>query len=184
MSRRKRQLKNFCRPLFLANGTPMVRAGDEFMQTQGGNNNPYNQDNDPSWLYWDRCRANQDIVRFFKGMIASRKAHPSVSRSRFWREDIRWYGVGPTVDLSYPSHSLAFCLHGGSPQDVDLYVMINAYWEDLTFTIQEGEGGEWQRVIDTSQDSPDDVCEPGAEVRLTSQSYIVKARAAVVLSRH
>ncbi|MGH8067105.1 MAG: glycogen debranching protein [Candidatus Entotheonellia bacterium] len=184
MSLRKRQIKNFCCLLFLANGTPMFRAGDEFMQTQGGNNNPYNQDNTTSWLDWDRWRANQDIFRFFKGLIAFRKAHRSLSRSRFWREDIRWYGVGPTVDLSHPSHSLAFCLHGASQEDVDLYVMINAYWEDLSFTIQEGKGGPWQRVIDTSQDSPNDVCEPGAEVRLTSQTYVVKARSMVVLSRH
>jgi hypothetical protein len=49
--------------------------------------------------------------------------------------------LGPTVDLSHPSHSLAFCLHGASQGDVDLYVMINAYWEDLRFTIQEGKGG-------------------------------------------
>ncbi|HEX9870906.1 MAG TPA: isoamylase [Candidatus Tectomicrobia bacterium] len=184
MRLRKRQIKNFCCALFLANGMPMFRAGDEFMQTQGGNNNPYNQDNATSWLDWDRWRANEDIFRFFKGMIAFRKAHRSLSRSRFWREDIRWYGVGPTVDLSHPSHSLAFCLHGASQEDVDLYVMINAYWEDLSFTIQEGKGGPWQRVIDTSLDSPDDVCEPGAEVRLTSQTYVVKARSIVVLSRH
>ena len=185
MSLRKRQMKNFCCLLFLANGTPMFRAGDEFMQTQGGNNNPYNQDNETSWLDWDPADGpTQDIFRFFKEMIAFRKAHRLLSRSRFWREDIRWYGVGPTVDLSHPSHSLAFCLHGASQQDVDLYVMINAYWEDLNFTIQEGKGGPWQRVIDTSLDSPNDVCEPGAEVRLTSQTYVVKARSIVVLSRH
>jgi glycogen operon protein len=181
---RKRQIKNFLCLLLLANGTPMVRAGDEFMQTQGGNNNPYNQDNDTSWLDWDRWRANQEIFRFCKGMIAFRKAHRSLSRSRFWREDIRWYGVGPEVDTSYHSHSLAFCLHGASQQDIDLYVMINAYWENLCFTVQEGEGGPWQRVIDTSLDSPDDVCEPGAEVRLTSPTYVVNARAVVVLSRY
>jgi glycogen operon protein len=181
---RKRQIKNFLCLLLLANGTPMVRAGDEFMQTQGGNNNPYNQDNDTSWLDWDRWRANQDIVRFCKGMIAFRKAHRSLSRSRFWREDIRWYGVGPEVDTAYHSHSLAFCLHGASQQDSDLYVMINAYWEDVRFTIQEGEGGPWQRVIDTSLDSPDDVCALGAAVPLTSPTHVVNARAVVVLSRH
>ena len=46
MTLRKRQVKNFCCLLFLSNGTPMFRAGDEFMNTQRGNNNPYNQDND------------------------------------------------------------------------------------------------------------------------------------------
>ena len=71
-------------------------------------------------------------------MIAFRKSHPSLCRSRFWREDISWYGIGPTVDLSPDSHSLAFCLHGASQADDDIYVMINAYWEELRFQIQEG----------------------------------------------
>jgi len=59
-------------------------------------------------------------------MIAFRKTHPSLGRSRFWREDIHWYGVGPAVDRSPWSHSLAFYLHGSSQQDTDLYVMVNA----------------------------------------------------------
>lgn len=109
---RKQQIKNFCCLLFLSNGTPMFRAGDEFMQTQGGNNNPYNQDNETTWIDWDRLQANQDVFPFFKLMIAFRKAHPSLSRSRFWRDDIHRYGVGPVVDMSYHSHSLAFHLRG------------------------------------------------------------------------
>jgi glycogen operon protein len=71
----------------------MFRAGDEFLNTQFGNNNPYNQDNETSWLDWSQLEANQDIFRFFKSMIAFRKAHPSLCRSRFWREDISWYGL-------------------------------------------------------------------------------------------
>jgi len=182
MALRRRQAKNLCCLLFLANGTPMVRAGDEFLQTQGGNNNPYNQDNETSWLDWDRLRANRGIYRFFQKMITFRKAHASLSRSRFWREDIRWYGVGSTVDMSDQSHSLAFCLHGASQQDVDIYVMINAYAEDLPFQIQEGRPGQWQRIIDTSLDSPEDVCEPGAQSDWNSMTYLVKARSVVVLT--
>lgn len=49
---RKQQIKNFCAILFLSNGTPMF-CGDEFMNTQKGNNNPYNQDNETTWLNWD-----------------------------------------------------------------------------------------------------------------------------------
>lgn len=183
MKLRKQQIKNFCCLLFLSNGTPMLRAGDEFGQTQGGNNNPYNQDNETSWLDWNRLQVHQDIFRFFKRMIAFRKAHPSLSRSRFWREDVYWYGVGQAVDLSNDSHSLAFCLHGASEQDIDIYVMINAYWKELSFTIQEGSVGQWKRVIDTSLDSPDDFCEAGAEAPLTSHTYEVKARSIVVLTK-
>ena len=123
---RKQQVKNFFCLLMLSNGTPMFRMGDEFMQTQGGNNNPYNQDNETSWLDWDRLNENNDIFRFFKQMIAFRKAHPSISRSRFWRDDIKWYGTNHLVDMSPTSQQLAFCLHGASQDDTDLYVMINA----------------------------------------------------------
>lgn len=108
MELRKRQAKNFCCLLLLANGTPMFRAGDEFLQTQGGNNNPYNQDNATSWLDWDRLRTNHDVFRFFRCMIAFRKAHPSLGRSRFWREDVRWYGTGPTVVMGPESRTLAY----------------------------------------------------------------------------
>jgi glycogen operon protein len=178
---RKRQIKNFCTLLFLSNGTPMLRAGDEFMQTQFGNNNPYNQDNEATWLDWSRVRRNQDVHRFFKQAIAFRKAHPSLGRSRFWRDDVRWYGVGPTPDLSHESRSLAFHLRGASQGDRDLYVMINAYWEPLAFTIQAGAAERWARVIDTSKDSPPDFCESGAEVPIPTMTCVVEPRSVVVV---
>lgn len=183
MGLRKRQIKNFCCVLFLANGTPMFRAGDEFMNTQGGNNNPYNQDNETSWLNWDLLEKNRDIFRFFKGMIAFRKAHASLGRSRFWRGEVRWYGVGSEVDYGDDSHSVAFCLHGASQNDDDIYVMINAYWRDLQFTIQEGQPVEWRRVVDTSLPAPLDFLEPGTEPFLQSLTYVMKTLSIVVLLR-
>ena len=62
---RKRQIKNYCSLLFLSNGTPMFAAGDEFMRTQGGNNNPYNQDNETSWIDWRLLEKNADIFQVF-----------------------------------------------------------------------------------------------------------------------
>ncbi len=180
---RKQQIKNFCCLLLLSNGTPMFRAGDEFMHTQAGNNNPYNQDNQLGWIDWGRLHDNPDIFRFFKLMIAFRKAHASLARSRFWREDIRWYGVGSEPDLSFNSHSIAFALQGASHQDDDLYIMINGYWEEVMFHIQEDTASEWRRVVDTSLDSPVDVLEPGDEVLLQSMAYRVPARTVVVLVR-
>jgi len=181
MQLRKQQVKNFFTILMVSNGTPMFCAGDEFMNTQRGNNNPWNQDNETTWLDWDLREKNKDIFRFFKGMIAFRKAHPSLARSRFWREDVSWYGVSGQVDLGYLSHSLAFCLHGSSQQDRDIYVMINTYWEDLNFQIQEGNAGQWMRVVDTSMPSPSDLFEIGKEKAILSLNYEVKARSVVVL---
>ena len=180
---RRRQVKNFCALLFLANGTPMFVAGDEFMNTQRGNNNPYNQDNETTWLDWDRYQKNDDVFRFWQRMIAFRKAHPSLGRSRYWRNDIRWYGVGQAPDLSPDSRSLALCVHGAAENDDDVYVMVNTYWEELSFTVQEGAAGDWRRVVDTSLASPDDIAEPGHEPVLSSLAYRVGPRSVVVLFR-
>jgi isoamylase len=178
---RRKQIKNFFCLLMLSNGTPMFRAGDEFLNTQFGNNNPYNQDNETGWLDWRQLRANADVFRFFQSMIAFRKNHPTLGRSRFWREDVSWYGVGPTVDLSYNSHSLAFCLHGASQGDDDIYAMINAYWEELEFHVQEGTAQEWKRIVDTALPSPDDFSNDG--VLLERTQYILAPRSIVVLRR-
>ncbi len=183
MALRRRQVKNFCALLFLSNGTPMFCAGDEFMQTQGGNNNPYNQDNETTWLDWSRLERNRDIHRFFRMMIAFRKAHPSIGRSRFWREDVRWYGVGRDVDWTDESHHLAYCLHGASQEDRDLYVMINAGAKDLFFRIQEGRPADWVRVVDTSRPSPQDIVAEEQAPPVASLECPVSARSIVVLVR-
>ena len=81
MALRKRQAKNFFCLLMLANGVPMFAAGDEFLRTQRGNNNPYNQDNETSWLDWSCIERHADFHRFAKRMIAFRKAHPSLGRT-------------------------------------------------------------------------------------------------------
>lgn len=181
LSLRRRQVKSFFCLLMVSNGTPMFRAGDEFLNTQFGNNNPYNQDNITGWLDWSQLQSNQDVFRFFKSMTAFRKSHPSLSRSRFWREDVAWYGIGATADLSAASHSLAFCLHGASQNDQDIYVMVNAYWDDLEFQIQEGTASEWTRVVDTGLPAPNDFSDSGEPLK--TLGYLVAARTVVVLVR-
>jgi glycogen operon protein len=179
---RKRQIKNFVALLMLSNGTPMFRMGDEFMQTQRGNNNPYNQDNETSWLDWQRLIEHSEMFQFMKRMIAFRKAHPSISRSRFWRDDIKWYGSGHPVDMSPNSQQLAFCLHGSSQSDSDIYVMINASTQPMEFGIYEGSVGQWCRVVDTSYESPKDIFDSSLET-IVSPSYLVSDRSVVVLLR-
>jgi isoamylase len=181
MALRRKQVKNFCCLMFLSNGTPMFRAGDEFLNTQFGNNNPYNQDNETGWLDWDQLHANAGIFRFFQKMIAFRKCHPTLCRSRFWREDIRWFGARGTPDLSHDSHTLAFYLDGASQDDDDLYVMINGWWEPVEFELQEGAPGEWLRIVDTARSSPDDFADKGVIVyeptrKLAPRSVVVFLR--------
>jgi isoamylase len=180
---RRQQVKNACVLLLLANGTPMFVAGDELLRTQHGNNNPYNQDNETSWIDWSLAVTNRDVLRFWTAMIAFRRAHPTLGRSGFWRDAVRWYGVDGPTDLSDDSRSFAFFLDGAAVGDVDLYVMVNAYWDDLTFRIQESSAEPWRRVVDTARASPDDIIEPGSEVPVTSEPYVVRGRSVVVLMR-
>lgn len=175
---RKQQVKNFCAILMLSNGVPMFRMGDEFLQTQHGNSNPWNQDNTTTWLDWARLDDNQDIYRFFRLMIAFRKRN-FICRSRFWRDNARWYGVIGDPDRSETSHSLAFYLRNADGP-ADLYVMINMYWEDLSFEVQQA--GKWGPVIDTSADAPGDIGETSPQ-SLTATTCLVKARSIMVLER-
>lgn len=179
---RQRQAKNLCCLLLLANGTPMLRAGDEFLHTQRGNNNPYNQDNDTSWLDWDRLRAHEEFFRFVRCLIRFRKAHPSLGRSRFWRSEVRWHGPGAAVDMGTDSQALAVYLCGASQQDVDLYVMINVSDKDERFQIQEGAASEWRLIFDTALASPGDFHEPESAPHLQSPTYLVRSRSIVGLA--
>jgi glycogen operon protein len=165
--------------LFLANGTPMVRAGDELLQTQGGNNNPYNQDNETSWIDWRRRDEHAGFFRFVQQLIAFRKQHPSLARSRFWRNDVRWYGPRGVLDLG--GQCAAWCLRGASQGDVDLYVMVNGGDEPVPFVIQDA-SDHWHRVVDTSRPSPEDI-ELERPPLVPRPSYVVVGHAVVVLVR-
>lgn len=180
---RKRQAKNFACLLLLANGTPMLRAGDEFLHTQGGNDNPYNQDNPTTWLDWSRLKHHRDVFRFFKLMIALRKRLPSLCPGRFWRDRVRWFGVGPAPDLSRASHSVAFFLDGRPSGCADVYVMVNAYSRPLSFGVQVGEPGDWREVVNTGREPPEEIraLEDGVPVR--ERSVLVGDHAVVVLAR-
>jgi isoamylase len=61
--------------------------------------------------------------------------------------------------------------------------MINAFWEDLMFVVQEGRADDWRRVVDTDLPEPLDFCEPGLEETLRSLDYNVKTRSVVILVR-
>ena len=180
---RRQQAKNFVALLFLSNGTPMLRAGDEFLHTQRGNDNPYNQDDETTWLDWRRVDERVEMHRFVKLAIAFRKSHPSIARSRYWREDVRWYDLDPDHAHRPEASRFAFCLYGHSEGDADLYAMINASQEDATMTIRDGDAAEWRRVIDTARPSPQDFLAAGDEACVESSEYQVGARSVVLFVR-
>ena len=177
---RLRQMKNFAALLMLSNGVPMFVAGDEFGNTQGGNNNPYNQDNETTWLDWDRLETHRDLFEFFKAMIALRKRRRSIARSRFWRDDVHWFGTGGGPDLGPWSHSVAWHLSGAAFDEGDLYVIANAHHEELVFEVQMP--GPWRRIVDTSRPTGQDVCDGPAAPLVTQGKVRVGPRSVVVLA--
>jgi glycogen operon protein len=183
---RKRQIKNAFALLCLAQGTPMLLMGDEVRRTQRGNNNAYCQDNELSWFDWRAVEAQPGLLRFVHGLIWFTQSKTVFREERFWNTGIRplltWHGIHLTQpDWGHDSHSLAFSLHHTQANE-HLHVMINAYWEPLTFDLPVLSGGlVWRRAFDTALPSPDDFSDPGAEPIVPASRYRVEARAVVVL---
>jgi len=126
--------------LLLAQGIPMITAGDEFGRSQQGNNNAWCQDNQVSWIDWTLARKNKDLLRFFRLCIDLRKKHPVFRREEFFRHhesgpetghapEITWQYLEPgQPDWAPDCHGLAFLLHGRRPdmiRDDDFFIMIN-----------------------------------------------------------
>ena len=185
-----RQIRNFFTILMLSRGVPMMLAGDEIRRTQQGNNNPYNQNNEISWFDWSLIEANQDLLRFVQRLIAFRKAHPTLSRSYFYRgeqnergrRDITWHGTtldAPGFD-DPDGRALAFTI-AGFGASADLHVMMNMYWDALTFEIPAAAGPEWHLVIDTSADSPNDIVDLDHAAQFAGTTCRVGGRSIIVL---
>ncbi|WP_183093953.1 glycogen debranching protein GlgX [Nocardioides stalactiti] len=96
---RRRQAMNLMATLCLSNGVPMLTAGDERGRTQGGNNNPYCQDNEISWLDWSSDDAWLDVYELTKTALRLRREHQTL-RQRHWFEG-RPTIVGGPKDLAW-----------------------------------------------------------------------------------
>ena len=97
---RKKQLQNACCMLLLTQSTPLIFMGDEFGNSQQGNNNPYCQDNKITWLNWQDREKNAELLNFWKQMIAFRKAHPILHPV----EELR---ILDSLSCGYPDLSLS-----------------------------------------------------------------------------
>jgi glycogen operon protein len=138
---RARQMRNAMCLLLLSHGVPMFVAGDEIGRTQGGNNNAYNQDNETSWIDWERAEEFGDHERFVAAVITLRSAHPVLSDPDAWGNRIRVHGASGEPDVGFESRSIAWSVDG-------LYVMANMWWESVEFEVQTP--GDWWVVIDTT----------------------------------
>jgi glycogen operon protein len=188
---RRRQIKNFIVTLLISVGTPMLQMGDEVRRSQRGNNNAYCQDNEVSWLDWSLIDRHRGLFRFVQTLIAQRlrwmgagseEAFALSLNELLRRAEIDWHGVRlGCPNWADDSHSVAFTLRLGRGRlPFWLHAMFNAYWEALDFDLPPapaaGSAG-WQRWIDTSLESPEDIMDPitapmvpGAQYRVVSRS--------------
>jgi glycogen operon protein len=185
---RRRQARNLIATLLLSQGVPMLLSGDEFLRTQGGNNNAWCQDNAISWVDWSLAGKNADFLRFVRELIALRRRHPALRRRHFFSgRDVAWHGVEPgRPDWTATGRVLALALDGrrtGREPDRDFYLAFNAWRESLTFTVPPApQGRPWRRVIDTALASPLDIVADGAGPVVPERSrYAVAPFSLVVL---
>ena len=135
-SLRHKMIKNAAAILLMSLGIPMILSGDEFGNTQYGNNNPYCQDNKISWLDWNDLQKNQDLFKFFKKVIALRKNHPVLMRmaqgTPFGYPMISVHGTNAWQFDSSPENRVIGVMFAGknsSGTDDFIYLGVNAHWE-------------------------------------------------------
>ncbi len=197
---RNRQKRNLLATLLLAQGTPMIMAGDEFGRTQNGNNNAYGQDNAISWLDWNINEDGIALIDFVRRVIALRNAFPILRRSRFLTgeynaeldvKDVRWLTPsGTDIEPEQWHDANARCfgmLMDGRAQatgikrpsmDATALLVLNAYHDVVKFKLPEIVGGHiWRCLLDTNV--PDRTEAPrfnsGEEFEVTGRSLLLFA---------
>ncbi|WP_181781354.1 glycogen debranching protein GlgX [Pseudonocardia pini] len=172
---RERQKRNVLTTLLLSQGVPMIAHGDELGRTQQGNNNVYCQDNELSWVDWDRAREHDVLTEFVGRLTELRAKHPIFRRQRFFQgrsiqgssiSDIAWLrpdGKQMTDEdwRRARTHSLGIYLNGQGIPDRDrlgmritddsFLLLINAHHQQVQFWLPDPSYGRaWETVVDTA----------------------------------
>ncbi|NLE02301.1 MAG: hypothetical protein GX640_20755, partial [Fibrobacter sp.] len=176
---RERQKRNFLSTLILAQGVPMILAGDEFGRTQHGNNNAYCQDNKISWINWNFDSKSHNLLQFTRFLLKFFHSHPILQRRRFFNgrntrqsgiKDLTWFhpdGKEMTEgDWNNPQiRYLGLRLAGDAIEEVDehgeqiiddtLLILLNGHFEPVTFLLPECLKDEkWELVFSTVDEVP------------------------------
>ncbi|MGL5435065.1 MAG: alpha-amylase [Lachnospiraceae bacterium] len=195
---RKKQLRNAWLLLLLSQGTPLILAGDEFGNSQNGNNNAYCQDNETSWLNWKQLKTNHNIHEFVKFSIAFRKAHPVFHMDQEPRgmdylacghPDISYHGVKawcPEFENFRRQIGIMYCGEygrhkDGSPDDY-FFVAYNMHWEPHQFSLPKlPQRKLWYLAFNTDDNAANGYYEPGTEKTVAEQKqFMVPPRAILV----
>jgi len=181
-SLRKRMIKNAFALLMCSRGIPMFLAGDEFCNTQFGNNNAYCHDSIISWLDWERLEKYHDVFDFFQYMIRFRKEHrllrTNISDGVCGLPDVSFHGTDPWCSQfqeydRYAGVMFAGQASGTGPQVI--YVASNAYWEDLEVKLPKLPASMWWEIaVDTWR-------EEQTRRPVNRDTFLIHARSVMVL---
>ena len=191
MTLRRRMIRNACAVLMCSRGTPMFLAGDEFGNTQFGNNNAYCQDNEISWLDWTYLDKNRDIFEFFKFMIAYRKEHKVIHKKLpnavCGMAPIEAHDVfAEQTQLSPNARTIAISFAGydkDKGEDDLVYMALNTYWEDVRITLPQFQGStHWYLSVNTYGDASGRYVYPKGQEVLIHKEFIMKPRSVAVFT--
>jgi isoamylase len=190
---RDRRKRNLLATVFLAQGTPMLLAGDEIGNSQGGNNNAYAQDNAIGWTDWER--ADLSLLAFVRRLAALRRGHPVLRQRRFLHgrvreqdghRDLIWLkpdGTEPGAgDWQNPGlRTICVLIRGategpaGDAGGEAVYAVFNA---GDSQTVRLPAGGGWRMMLDTARPDAAEAALSTATVACTGQSVMVFTRPA------
>lgn len=204
-SLRLRQVKNAMCMLLLSQSTPLIFMGDEFGNSQKGNNNPYCQDNEITWLDWKDQERHSELYEFWKQLVTIRKCHPVLHQRREPRvmdylacgyPDLSYHGLNAwrAQTMNY-SRCIGMMYCGkyvkinSTLVDDFFYIAMNMHWEKHAFGLPRlPKGMRWQKYICTNEVDAEGelqdeniITEAGVEESLTADiRRVVPARSIVV----
>lgn len=165
---REKQLRNAFMMLLLGQGVPMIYGGDEFMNSQAGNNNAYCQDNPVGWIDWKDAKKNQNMSKFVQEVIAFRKAHPILRMPAELKgtdyaakglPDISFHGEN-AWDCKFEEENRLFGVmycgkYAEKPDgtaDENIYIGYNFHWGNRKLALPVlPENRKWKKIADTSE---------------------------------
>ena len=181
---RFQMIKNAFAVLMCSRGTPMFLAGDEFGNTQYGNNNPYCQDNEISWLDWTMAEKNKELLEFCRFMTAFRKKHPILRKNTAVCSQgfpsLSLHGSEPwNGKYMWDTHMIGVMFAGKDDHGRDdmIYLALNTYWEDVEVTLPKLIRGVWRPAVDTARDTEAILKK---EELLSESRYIMRPRSVCI----
>jgi glycogen operon protein len=186
---RQRARKNLLTSLFLAQGVPLLLAGDEVGNSQNGNNNAYCHDNDIGWIDWSGAGTENDLTELISKLTRLRERYPQL-KGRHWllgtrpdgSNDIRW--ITPQAsdmkeeDWTYPdARYLAYVLGPIEPQGAPIFIVLNAAPETVRYVMPGwADFTKWEQLLATAisgAEQSEQVIEAGAERNAEARSITV-----------